>query len=106
MRELSQLQGKRLAIGAYGSGTRVLASELLKANGITFSMSREGNPADNAACESFSTTSKYEESAATNKRPGREHDCYAGSSNTSLNWPPSAGSNKGYRSPVAGWAGA
>jgi hypothetical protein len=34
VRELSQLQGKRLAIGPYGSGTRVLASELLKANGL------------------------------------------------------------------------
>jgi TRAP-type uncharacterized transport system substrate-binding protein len=31
---LSQLQGKRLAIGPEGSGTRVLALKLLKANGI------------------------------------------------------------------------
>ena len=34
VRELSQFKGERLAIGPYGSGTRVLASELLKANGI------------------------------------------------------------------------
>jgi hypothetical protein len=34
VRELSQFKGKRLAIGPYGSGTRVLASELLKANGL------------------------------------------------------------------------
>jgi TRAP-type uncharacterized transport system substrate-binding protein len=31
---LSQFSGKRLAVGAEGSGTRVLASTLLKANGI------------------------------------------------------------------------
>ena len=35
VRELSQLSGKRLAIGPEGSGTRVLVSELLKANGWT-----------------------------------------------------------------------
>ena len=34
VRELSQFKGKRLAIGPYGSGTRVLVSNLLKANGF------------------------------------------------------------------------
>jgi transposase InsO family protein len=36
-------------------------ADLLKANGITISMSRKGNPWDNAACESFMKTLKYEE---------------------------------------------
>ena len=36
-------------------------TELLKANGIAISMSRKGNPWDNAACESFMKTLKYEE---------------------------------------------
>jgi hypothetical protein len=36
-------------------------TDLLKANGITVSMSRKGNPWDNAACESFMKTLKYEE---------------------------------------------
>jgi putative transposase len=34
---------------------------LLKENGIQISMSRQGNPWDNAACESFMKTLKYEE---------------------------------------------
>jgi putative transposase len=34
---------------------------LLKEHGITISMSRKGNPYDNAACESFMKTLKYEE---------------------------------------------
>ena len=34
---------------------------LLKQHGITISMSRKGNPYDNAACESFMKTLKYEE---------------------------------------------
>jgi transposase InsO family protein len=34
---------------------------LLKENGIRISMSRRGNPCDNAACESFMKTLKYEE---------------------------------------------
>jgi len=34
---------------------------LLKGHGITISMSRKGNPWDNAACESFMKTLKYEE---------------------------------------------
>jgi putative transposase len=36
-------------------------TDLLKANGILVSMSRKGNPWDNAACESFMKTLKYEE---------------------------------------------
>jgi putative transposase len=36
-------------------------TELLKAHGIEISMSRKGNPWDNAACESFMKTLKYEE---------------------------------------------
>ena len=36
-------------------------TELLKQHGVTISMSRKGNPYDNAACESFMKTLKYEE---------------------------------------------
>jgi putative transposase len=36
-------------------------TDLLKAHGIVISMSRKGNPWDNAACESFIKTLKYEE---------------------------------------------
>jgi putative transposase len=36
-------------------------TDLLKTNGIDISMSRKGNPWDNAACESFLKTLKYEE---------------------------------------------
>lgn len=36
-------------------------TNLLKQHGITISMSRKGNPYDNAACESFMKTLKYEE---------------------------------------------
>jgi putative transposase len=36
-------------------------TDLLKENGIEISMSRQGNPWDNAACESFMKTLKYEE---------------------------------------------
>jgi len=36
-------------------------TDLLKENAITISMSRKGNPYDNAACESFMKTLKYEE---------------------------------------------
>lgn len=36
-------------------------TDLLKSRGITISMSRKGNPFDNAACESFMKTVKYEE---------------------------------------------
>jgi transposase InsO family protein len=34
---------------------------VLKDNGVTISMSRRGNPYDNAGCESFMKTLKYEE---------------------------------------------
>jgi len=36
-------------------------TDLLKDNSIAISMSRKGNPWDNAACESFMKTLKYEE---------------------------------------------
>jgi transposase InsO family protein len=36
-------------------------TDLLKESGITISMSRKGNPYDNASCESFIKTLKYEE---------------------------------------------
>src|SRR5450631_4110504 len=36
-------------------------TDLLKANGIQISMSRKANPWDNAQCESFMKTLKYEE---------------------------------------------
>jgi putative transposase len=36
-------------------------TDLLKQNGTQISMSRKGNPYDNAACESFMKTLKYEE---------------------------------------------
>ena len=36
-------------------------TDLLKGHGIQISMSRKGNPWDNAACESFMKTLKYEE---------------------------------------------
>jgi transposase InsO family protein len=36
-------------------------TDLLKSRAITISMSRKGNPFDNAACESFMKTLKYEE---------------------------------------------
>jgi putative transposase len=36
-------------------------TDLLKASGIRISMSRKGNPWDNAGCESFMKTLKYEE---------------------------------------------
>ena len=41
---------------------------LLKAHGIDISMSRKGNPWDNAACESFMKTLKYEEVLRTEYR--------------------------------------
>jgi transposase InsO family protein len=36
-------------------------TDLLKSRGVVISMSRKGNPYDNAACESFMKTLKYEE---------------------------------------------
>ncbi len=46
-------RGSQYASGGY--------TDLLKENGISISMSRKGNPWDNAACESFMKTLKYEE---------------------------------------------
>ena len=46
-------RGSQYASGEY--------TDLLKGNGIEISMSRKGNPWDNAACESFMKTLKYEE---------------------------------------------
>lgn len=46
-------RGSQYASGDY--------TDLLKENGIGVSMSRKGNPWDNAACESFMKTLKYEE---------------------------------------------
>jgi len=46
-------RGTQYASGGY--------TDLLKVNGIAISMSRKGNPWDNAACESFMKTLKYEE---------------------------------------------
>lgn len=46
-------RGSQYASGDY--------TRLLKENGIGVSMSRKGNPWDNAACESFMKTLKYEE---------------------------------------------
>jgi putative transposase len=43
-------------------------TELLQEHGITISMSRKGNPWDNAACESFMKTLKYEEVHRTEYR--------------------------------------
>jgi transposase InsO family protein len=46
-------RGSQYASGDY--------TDLLRENGIAVSMSRKGNPWDNAACESFMKTLKYEE---------------------------------------------
>ena len=43
-------------------------TDLLKENGIDISMSRKGNPWDNAKCESFMKTLKYEEVYRTEYR--------------------------------------
>jgi putative transposase len=43
-------------------------TDLLKENGIVISMSRRGNPYDNATCESFMKTLKYEEVYRTEYR--------------------------------------
>ena len=42
--------------------------DVLKANGVQISMSRRGNPYDNATCESFMKTLKYEEVYRTEYR--------------------------------------
>jgi transposase InsO family protein len=49
----------------YAAGDYV---DLLAANGIAISMSRRGNPYDNATCESFMKTLKYEEVYRTEYR--------------------------------------
>jgi putative transposase len=46
-------RGSQYASGDY--------TDMLKEHGITISMSRKGNPWDNATCESFMKTLKYEE---------------------------------------------
>ena len=43
-------------------------TDLLKENGVVISMSRRGNPYDNATCESFLKTLKYEEVYRTEYR--------------------------------------
>lgn len=43
-------------------------TQMLKDSGITISMSRKGNPWDNAACESFMKTLKHEEVHRTEYR--------------------------------------
>jgi putative transposase len=53
-------RGVQYAAGGY--------TQLLKDNGITISMSRKGNPWDNAACESFMKTLKHEEVNRTEYR--------------------------------------
>ena len=50
-------------------------TDLLKANGIDISMSRKGNPWDNAACESFMKTLKYEEVLRNDYRNLAEARC-------------------------------
>ena len=52
--------GVQYAAGVY--------TQMLKDNGITISMSRKGNPWDNAACESFMKTLKHEEVNRTEYR--------------------------------------
>jgi putative transposase len=56
-------------------GTQYASSQytdLLKANAVEISMSRKGNPWDNAACESFMKTLKYEEVLRNEYRDLRE----------------------------------
>ncbi len=53
-------RGVQYASGAY--------TQLLTEHGITISMSRKGNPWDNAACESFMKTLKHEEVHRTEYR--------------------------------------
>jgi transposase InsO family protein len=51
---------------------------LLKENGVQISMSRKGNPWDNAACESFMKTLKYEEVHRNEYRDLAEARCEVG----------------------------
>jgi putative transposase len=57
-------RGTQYASGPY--------TDLLEAHQITISMSRKGNPWDNAACESFMKTLKYEEVYRNEYRDLRE----------------------------------
>jgi putative transposase len=57
-------RGSQYASGDY--------TDLLKAHRIQISMSRKGNPWDNAACESFMKTLKYEEVLRNEYRDLRE----------------------------------
>jgi putative transposase len=57
-------RGSQYASGHY--------TDLLKESGIGVSMSRKGNPWDNAACESFMKTLKYEEVFRSEYRDLRE----------------------------------
>jgi transposase InsO family protein len=58
-------RGSQYASGEY--------TDLLNENGIEISMSRKGNPWDNAACESFMKTLKYEEVIAMNTGTSTRH---------------------------------
>jgi transposase InsO family protein len=68
------LNGREVAAGLVhhsDRGVQYAASaytQMLKDNGITISMSRKGNPWDNAACESFMKTLKHEEVHRTEYR--------------------------------------
>ena len=46
-------------------------TDLLKEHGVRISMSRKGNPYDNAKCESFMKTLKYEEVVCCERLAGR-----------------------------------
>ena len=63
-------RGSQYASGDY--------TDLLKENGIAISMSRKGNPWDNAACESFMKTLKYEEVHRNEYRDLAEARCLIG----------------------------
>ena len=63
-------RGSQYASGDYTS--------LLKKNGVQISMSRKGNPWDNAACESFMKTLKYEEVHRNEYRDLAEARCEIG----------------------------
>jgi transposase InsO family protein len=51
-------------------------TKLLKEHQIKISMSRKGNPYDNAACESFMKTLKYEEVVCCERRACRSRRCF------------------------------
>lgn len=68
------LEGRTVPLGLVHHSDRGLQyasgdyTDLLKDNGIDISMSRKGNPWDNAKCESFMKTLKYEEVYRTEYR--------------------------------------